>query len=685
VQPRHQPIPSAPLPPTTERPTTWLSGLTRSSVEAAPLVASQLGVGVLLFWARDQAGYTKTAWLGGALALLVLLTIRVATERLSLRGLPRPLQLAVGSLALFVVWNFLSITWAVAKGPAWDGANRSLLYLIVFLLFLLPQLSARHTVSVLTVIAGGIAAIGVVTVIRAAGAADPHSYVIGGRLAEPAGYPNANSALFLLPFWAALWLASRSASSLATRIVGLASAGALLELGTMPQSRGGVIAAPLALLLFFAVARERLRALAMLGAIGVAWLLALPSLLHPYRDAGTSHGLHEALLGARNAIVVSALGLALAAAVLAALDARLQLGERRMRMIRRAVAVLLCLCAGGGIALAARDVAHPRRRLEHAWTQFKHGAEPTTGSTRFTGIGSNRYDFWRVALDEFQRHPLNGVGVDNFAIDYVRARRSNEEPRYPHSILLRLLSETGIVGALLFAGFLGGVGATLLRLRRRGSSFERDLAALAVTCFGYWLLHGAVDWFWEFAGLGSLAFATIGLAASTSRSLEPAPAPSRSLLRWALVPVAVVALCSFALPWLSARDMAQAEGLWRTDTPAAFRALDKASRLNPLTEEPDLEAALIAAQVGDAARMRASLLRSRKRLPENWYVHFELGLLYGVEHRRRAALAELDLAQRLDPLDPIVATIRDRVERGRKLTLTTPDRLFLSRIGTLTR
>jgi hypothetical protein len=638
-----------------------------------------LAIGVFLFWAADQAGYTRTAWLGGSLLLLVLLALRLSTERLTLRGLPRSLHLAVACLALFVVWNFLSLSWATSKGVAWDGANRSLLYLIVFLLFLLPRQSRWQAVASVAVLVGGIAAVGLVTVMRASAAADPHSFVIAGRLSEPAGYPNANTALFLIPFWGALWLASRRASSLASRVVGLTSAGVLLEVATLPQSRGSVIAAPLTLILFFVVARERLRALVALGAVLVVWGVSLPYLLHPYRDTGSVHGLHEAFLGARNALLLSAAGLALAAVAIALVDRRLHLGEQALRRIRIGVAVVLCVCAGAAAAAAVRSVSHPLRRLDSAWTDFKHGAEPGRSATRFTGLGSNRYDFWRVALKEFERHPLTGVGADNFAIDYVRERRSNEEPRYPHSVVLRLLSETGLVGTILFAGFLLSVGTALVRIRRGAHALERDLAAVAIVCFGYWLIHGAVDWFWEFAGLGAIAFALLGAAASAARVQTRAFARP-SGLPLIFVPLGLAALGSFGLPWLSARDMAQAEGMWRTDTPAAYRALDRARTLNPLTEEPDLVAALIAAQKGDRVQMERSLLRSKERLPQNWYVHFELGLLYGVEHKRALSLAELELARRLDPGEPVIGIIRERVVKGDRLTLTTPDQLFIARI-----
>ena len=66
-----------------------------------------------------------------------------------------------------------------------------------------------------------------------------------------------------------------------------------------------------------------------------------------------------------------------------------------------------------------------------------------------SGLGSNRYDFFRVALDEFEAHPVAGIGVDNFQEQYLRRGRSDETPRYPHSVELRTLTETGLIGALL--------------------------------------------------------------------------------------------------------------------------------------------------------------------------------------------------------------------------------------------
>ncbi|MDX6516082.1 MAG: hypothetical protein QOH73_1748 [Gaiellaceae bacterium] len=591
-------------------------------------------------------------------------------------------------LGLFVVWNFLSISWAVSKGIAWDGANRSLLYFVVFLLFLLPLPGGRQTIAVVCSLVAGIAGIGLLTIVHASSSADPHSFLVAGRLSQPAGYPNAASALFLLPFWAAVWLGSRAASRMWVRMIALASAGVLLELGTLPQSRATVIAMPLTLLLFFALVPGRVRALIALLPVVAAWLLALPRLLDVYTAArAEGGGLLDAFLAVRHAVAITAAALAVAAVVFSLVDARLELRDTTLRRIRIGVAALVGACVIAGGVLVARAVPHPIRRLDSAWTNFKQVADPAAaaGANRFTSIGSNRYDFWRVAMHEFKQHPLVGVGSDNFAIDYLRERRSGEEPLYPHSLVLRLLSETGLVGTVLFAAFLLSAGFAIGRTRWRGTLEERGLAAVAATCFGYWVIHGAVDWLWEFPALGAMAFMLLALACG-ARTEGQAPARTgRRLPLLLLAPVAVVALLSFALPWLAARATARAQAVWQSDPQAAYRDLDRARSLNRLSEEPDMLTALIAARTGDRATMAVALERSRKRLPENWYVHFELGLLYGVEHKRDRALAELGIAGRLDPGEPEIQVLRKAVVENSKLTLTTPDAAFIQRIDSRTR
>ena len=47
------------------------------------------------------------------------------------------MKIALGCLAAYTALSFLSILWAAVPGDAWEGANRTLLYLLVFALFAL--------------------------------------------------------------------------------------------------------------------------------------------------------------------------------------------------------------------------------------------------------------------------------------------------------------------------------------------------------------------------------------------------------------------------------------------------------------------------------------------------------------------------------------------------------------------
>jgi O-antigen ligase len=203
------------------------------------------------------------------------------------------------------------------------------------------------------------------------------------------------------------------------------------------------------------------------------------------------------------------------------------------------VTALLLFAAGVGAALLDSRVSLTRRRA-HALARnaaiagaavvvlvalVAAAAAPHLTS----GGGGNRRDFWRVAWSSFRDHPLQGVGVDNFAVDYLRERHSTEQPLYPHSVVLRLFSQTGLVGAALALGFLGvALAAAAPALRRSGG---RSAGAAAGAMVAYWLLHGAFDWFWEIPGLTAPVLAALGIAAALGRP----PVPAARRMRAALV------------------------------------------------------------------------------------------------------------------------------------------------------
>ena len=330
-----------------------------------------------------------------------------------------------------------------------------------------------------------------------------------------------------------------------------------------------------------------------------------------------------------------------------------------------------------------------RERVGNGWDDFTSIADPKTGASNFaSGLGSNRWDFWSVGMERFADQPLHGVGADNFATDYLRDRRSPEEPKYPHSLEVGVLMQLGVVGAALLAGALLAAGAAALFAPRRRDRETRALAAGALVVCVYWLVHGSVDWFWEIPGLGAPAIAFLGLAAAIGERRAPvaaareAAATPRPLVVGAAglgAVVAAAACVSLVLPWLAARDVAQALRTWRTDPAGAYARLDDARRLNALSERPDLYAGAIAARRGDLDRMRLSFERALERNPASWYAELELALLDAHAGAWPSAEQRVRRALLVNPREQVLHDVLARLQRRERVPFAELDELFLLR------
>ena len=91
---------------------------------------------------RTTVGFSATT--GAAVRAARARARRSGLVTLPARGRPsRRALLGRGLLAGFALWSYLSITWADQNADAWDGANRTALYAIVFALFALWPLGSR--------------------------------------------------------------------------------------------------------------------------------------------------------------------------------------------------------------------------------------------------------------------------------------------------------------------------------------------------------------------------------------------------------------------------------------------------------------------------------------------------------------------------------------------------------------
>lgn len=679
--------------------TRTLTASVRDSPAAVPALAA---VVLLVAWSASQAGYPLTHWAPGALILTGLLSVALLAVPLRIREMPGSVRLALACLLAYTALSFLSILWAADPGEAWEGANRTLLYLLVFGLF--AGWRANGTSAALLLCCWTVGLIGMAVYVALhldslEGVAFEALFA-AERLSYPAGYPNATAAQWLMAFWPALMLARSSRLPWALR--GLLAGGAVLlaDLALLSQSRGSVYATAAMLVLVFALLPERLRTFAVGVPVALGVGVTAPLVLRVGDRIDERHSPYAAVHHAVLAMFAAALVVGLVVAVAGALEGRLSPSPSVQRGIRRgvgalALATLLAVLVGAVVA-----AGNPVTRVRHSWDSFKGGySNSASNSSRLlSGLGSNRYDFYRVALDAFADHPLFGIGADNFAQQYLEHGRSEETPRYPHSVELRTLTQTGVLGGLLAVIGLGAAlfAASRALLRARSEQLVLSVAAAALAGFAYWAVHGSIDWFFEFAGLGASAFALLGIACSlaprdagrsataqaSARAVRASPgsSPRRGSLPIALGAILVLAvLYSQAVPWLSQRQIQSAADIWPRAPLVAYKRLEDAAGLNPLSDRAYLVAGSIALRFEDLGRARRDFSRALGRVPDDAYATLELGAIASESGEGSEARQLLERAVRLNPRDALTREALKLVRSGRRIDVQALNRSILLR------
>ena len=600
--------------------------------------------------------------------------------------MPRPILAGALLMAGFAAWQYASISWAGENGQALDGANRTLFYACVVMLFGFWPWNPRGARLVLGTFGLGIAGVALWALLRFN--SDPIPYLSDGRLVEPAGYINANVAMWVMATFPCLYMAAAREVAPLTRGLFLGCAGLLSCVTLMGQSRGWLVSIPFALLIFVLCSRHWRRALTAVLAVAAATAVLAPTLLS-VRDDFDEATIADKATETTLAILIAVALLVVAGTLTGIAERRVTIGsDAARRRSQRAVGALLVtivLLAGVG-AIAA--TGNPFTRFSDSWSQFKRlDNQATKGQSRFSTGGTNRYDFWVVAWDVFGEHKVRGVGADGFQPYYLRRGKSLERPRYAHSLELGVLAQTGIVGALLVFGAMAALAAAAFRAIRKGYAPVGAAAGAAATVFVYWFLHGSVDWFWEFAGLGAPALAMLGLAAGLApRGTSPVPTPARPLAGLPVPALAAgaaavaAATVLFAGPWMSDLEIDRAADQWRASPEAAFTRLDRARQLNPLAAQPDLAAGTIALRLGRLDQAERSFRRALDREPQNAYALLELGVIAAERDDRAEATALLRRVRVLHPRDDIPAQVLQDLRAGRYVTAASVNRQLLRRV-----
>lgn len=667
--------------PSSETPLERPERVSRLRLAHAPAwVAGVAVVGTFVFWSHRSGGYDATVWMPGALFILALVVAVVVgaggTVRIG-RGQ------AVASLALlgFTAWSFLSMLWADVPSDAWLGASRTLLYASLFLLFVLLPWTSRAALTALGLYAAGITGVAALAVYRVATVQDD-AFFGDGRLALPTGYSNANVALAMAAFWIALALATRREQPVLLRASALGAVAFLPQVALLAQSRAAIFAFPLTAIAVLIASPSRLRTLAGLAVGTVPLVVGWDVHFRVSQEAEEARStfIDQVMRPSADFMLVSSAAALAVGLAWALLDRRLVLSPRMIRAANVLATAAVAAVVLVGVVAVAR--AEPIERVEVGWREFTSNTTEYEGASRYGSLDSQRWDHWRVAMQRFVDQPLTGIGAEQFAVDYLESRRSIVDSRYPHSLLVGIVSQLGVVGATLFAAFL--VLSGWFAWPRRAADPVVDTVRLAT--FGllaYWLAHASVDWFYEIPAVTAPVFAFAGIAAAMGGGGEtawPSIRPGRSALVVASLLVAAVGFVSVGTQYLAERELDRALSAWADDPGTAYERLDTARRLNPLTDEADVYAGAIAAKLGDRRRMRLSFMRALERNPHNWYAHLELALAHSLAGQRRAALRHIRQARELNPIDSVLVEVEERLERGETVRPASVDPLFVERI-----
>jgi O-Antigen ligase len=512
----------------------------RRVAQSLPVAAILVAVAALSFLSGGYI-FSRTAPVVVLVIPLVAVWVWLAPRR---PGLDAAALVALSALALFALWEGLSIAWSVGPDLSWVAFDVTMLYLIVACV---ATVTPAGPVQLRLTGYGFVCAMVPVAVYAFLGKVLPdvvtHAHLYA-RLSAPVGYWNVLAVMLVMATVPALEGASRRGLPAAAR--GAFSGTLALFLLTLffTFSRGGTLALALALVVYFALTNERLQ-----GALTLVLTVApVAAVLYHVRHLGTlfdatdNGALRSAQGHAFGRWAVIAIAIAVVAQVAAALlTRRLRLGGRwRTALGAVVLAVAVVAVAAGVASFAARHggLGSAVHTVVRQFSSTNASANPSTaGAGRLLALGNDgRISMMREGLRSFPHHPLAGTGAGTFQIinDLYRPN-GMVVVRHAHDQWINVLSELGLVGLVLFVLGVGGLLVAALRpVGRAARDADRGLLAALQAAAVAFVAHLTIDWDWDMAAatLAFLLFA--GVAAAYVRGRRSQRTSVDSLAAFAL-------------------------------------------------------------------------------------------------------------------------------------------------------
>jgi tetratricopeptide (TPR) repeat protein len=304
--------------------------------------------------------------------------------------------------------------------------------------------------------------------------------------------------------------------------------------------------------------------------------------------------------------------------------------------------LVACLLAGlGGVFAHYGSPPTIARRAYHAFLAPPPAHVVNLNSRLFNLSSNRRVTLWKVAWRQADAHLLAGNGAGSYERYYLQHRTTALGVEDAHSLYLETLAELGAVGLALLVLALAVPLVAAWRNRRH------RLVPFACAAYVGYLVHAAVDWDWELAGV-TLAAILCGLACVVAGRSDGRPALGlRVRTIGVAVAVALSALTIVGLLGNTALESSQAAGSsghWQ----AAERHARSAIRWMPWSAAGWQALGEAQLALHDRAGARRSLQRAVAKDPNDWVAWLDLvGATSGKEQ-----VAAVNRAYRLNPLDP---------------------------------
>ena len=591
--------------------------------------AGGLAFAALFF--SDGSSQSRIFWIGAPAVVLAAIGWAWRPPRLGLWG-----TLFLCSLGAFVVWQGVSIAWSVEPSRSWDYTNRGLVY------FAFAAVGALvGGVPLRRFAAAACLLLGALFVWALAGKVIAGLYPDYERLARlryPIGYWNELALLAAASVPLGLWAAGPRHDRRA-RMGGALLLYAALVVTVLTYSRVGIVLAVVAAVVWLWLDHDRLAAL---GPLALAWIVGAAvagvGLLLP----GVSSDVQSHHVRVRDGLVFGAV--LIVGAVVVGFGSRFVLTRVVDRRVARVAAVALVVLLLAALAAAVVRAGGPGDFVSARWHEFsnKISAQVADNPNRITSASSsNRWRWWTEAWNAFTDKPLQGTGAGTFELIDRVERNSPLATTEPHSVPLQFLSESGVVGFLLYAAILGT--AVVAILRRERSRAWLALALGAALC----VVHSWVDIDWDFIAVQGPLFLAVGALVSGPST----PIPGRRwLVSGAVAVCALAALYSVTSPWLAVNRVTAAYNAIERNRPGqALTDARSARAFNPLSVDALFVEALVEPSDAKALQLYRRARDLEPTNPETWY---QLGAFELVIKRPRDAYRDLNQSYTLDSYGP---------------------------------